>query len=90
MIRMKKYNISILIFFVVLLWILPVGDLLAQCPMCRMSAESNLENGGSAAKGLNNGILYIFAFPYILVSILGFVWWKHTKNVKAQHENDVI
>ncbi len=61
---------------------LPLGDLLAQCPMCRMSAESNLSNGGSAAKGLNNGILYIFAFPYLLVSILGFLWWRNNKKTK--------
>ena len=29
----------------------------AQCPMCKMTAESNLKGGGSAGKGLNSGIL---------------------------------
>ena len=31
----------------------------AQCPMCRMSAESNLKAGGTAGKGLNAGILFL-------------------------------
>lgn len=49
----------------------------AQCPMCRMSAESNMKNGGSAGKGLNAGILYMLATPYLLVGILGFVWYRN-------------
>lgn len=37
----------------------------AQCPMCRMSAESNLENGGDEGRELfNTGILYMLAMPY--------------------------
>ena len=56
------------------------AELLAQCPMCKIAAESNLENGGSAGKGLNKGILYIFVLPYTLVSVLGYIWWKSRKN----------
>ena len=47
----------------------------AQCPMCRISAESNLKNGGTAGRGLNNGILFMLAMPYLVVGALGFVWW---------------
>jgi hypothetical protein len=49
----------------------------AQCPMCRMSVESNYANGGSAGKGLNMGILYILAMPYLLVGTIGFLWWRN-------------
>ena len=49
----------------------------AQCPMCRMSAESNLKNGGTAGRGLNRGILYMLAMPYLLVGTIGFVWWRN-------------
>ncbi|MCB0583944.1 MAG: hypothetical protein KDD06_01235 [Phaeodactylibacter sp.] len=48
----------------------------AQCPMCRISAESNLKNGGTAGRGLNNGILFMLAMPYLVVGALGFVWWR--------------
>ncbi len=57
----------------------------AQCPMCRMSAESNLQNGGTAGKGLNNGILYMLATPYLLIGIVGYVWWRN-RNRKQKEE----
>lgn len=52
----------------------------AQCPMCRMSAESNLKNGGTEGRGLNTGILYMLAMPYVLVAAVGFWWWRNRKN----------
>ncbi len=55
-------------------------DLLAQCPMCKLSAESNLRDGGTQGKGLNNGILYMFAMPYLIVGTLGYLWYKNRKN----------
>jgi len=51
----------------------------AQCPMCRMSAESNLKDGGSAGKGLNNGILYMLLTPYALVGIIGYIWYRNRR-----------
>ncbi len=51
----------------------------AQCPMCRMSAESNLANGGSEGSGLNKGILYLLSLPYLIVMVLGFIWFRHKK-----------
>lgn len=51
----------------------------AQCPMCRMSAESNLENGGTEGRGLNAGILYMLATPYLLVGALGYIWWRNRR-----------
>jgi len=56
-----------------------VPDLQAQCPMCRMSAESNLKNGGTDGKGLNNGILYMLATPYMIVGVIGFIWWRNRR-----------
>ena len=57
----------------------PTVEMSAQCPMCRMSAESNLKEGGTAGKGLNNGILYMLLTPYLLVGVLGFVWYRNRK-----------
>ena len=58
----------------------------AQCPMCRMSAENNLKQGGTAGKGLNAGILYMLATPYMLVGLIGFVWWRNHKKITADSE----
>lgn len=68
---------------------MPIGDLLAQCPMCRMSAESNLKNGGTFGNGLNNGILYMLSLPYLLVATIGYIWWKNNRR-KEEEEMEVL
>ena len=60
------------------------ADLPAQCPMCKMGAETNLKNGGTAGKGLNAGILYMLAMPYILIGTFGYIWWKNNKGPKPE------
>ena len=56
-----------------------LSDLMAQCPMCRMALESNLENGGTAGKMINMGILYMLIVPYILVFSIGYMWYKRNR-----------
>lgn len=63
-----------LLFF---LGLTPTSNSYAQCPMCKMSAESNLKNGGSAGKKLNTGILYMLATPYLIIGTIGFIWWRN-------------
>lgn len=57
----------------------PTADLSAQCPMCRMSAEQNLKMGGTAGKGLNRGILFMLAMPYVIVGTMGVIWLRNRK-----------
>lgn len=75
---MKK--VVVLFFVIVAVVVLVQPELIAQCPMCKLSAESNLRDGGSAGKGLNNGILYMFALPYLLVGSMAYLWYKNRKN----------
>ena len=75
---MKNRFLKIVALFFVLSFSSP-NALPAQCPMCKMGAESNLKDGGSAGKGLNTGILYMLALPYVLVGAIGYVWWKNRK-----------
>lgn len=72
----KLTRIGILLFFIMGM-MMTSYDATAQCPMCKMSAESNLKNGGTAGRGLNAGILYMLALPYALVGTIGFVWWRN-------------
>ena len=59
--------------FVYLFFFLIIGiqETYSQCSMCRAVLQS--EEGQATAKGINNGILYLMAIPYILVGIVG---WK--------------
>ena len=66
----------------------PINDVQAQCPMCRMAAESNLKDGGSAGKGLNAGILYMLSTPYLIIGVLGIIWYRN--NRKEDEEGPVI
>lgn len=74
---MRRYKLIGVLFL--LLMLLVSTDMVAQCPMCRIAAESNLENGGSQGKGLNLGILYMLATPYLLVGTIGFIWWRNRR-----------
>jgi len=56
----------------------------AQCPMCRMSAEQNLKDGGTAGKGLNAGILYMLATPYVVVGTVALIWWRNRKKTDGE------
>jgi hypothetical protein len=49
--------------------------------MCRTGLESNFSNGDPGlAAGLNVGILYLLAMPYLAVMILGYFWYKSSRN----------
>lgn len=71
--------LRILLLCVVLIICL-TPEVTAQCPMCRMSVESNFKAGGTAGKGLNRGILYMLAMPYLLVGTMAYFWWRNRRN----------
>ena len=48
--------------------------------MCRAVLQN--EDGGQAAKGINNGIIYLMIFPYLLVGGVGYAIYKMRQNAK--------
>jgi hypothetical protein len=54
-------------------------EAIAQCPMCRISLESNLKNGGTTGSGINAGIMMLLCMPYLIVGTIAYVWWKNRK-----------
>ncbi|PWK21903.1 hypothetical protein LV89_03617 [Arcicella aurantiaca] len=68
------------IFSTVILFLISISMSIAQCAMCRMTVESTVSNGRSQiASNLNHGILYLLSAPYILVAIVGYLWWTSSK-----------
>lgn len=66
-------------FFVSLLMVLPYL-LDAQCAMCRTQVVNNVSHGEtSLASGLNLGIMYMFFAPYLIISVIGYLWYKNAK-----------
>ena len=57
----------------------------AQCAMCRASVENNVSNGDTTiGAGLNMGILYLFAMPYLIAGIIGYLWFRNAKKRKSK------
>ena len=54
----------------------------SQCAMCKAVVEANLKEGGSAGAGLNEGILYLMAMPYIAVFLFGIFYFLQKRNKK--------
>lgn len=73
---MRPYLVIIILF---LNFFIFNSDLFAQCAMCKQAAETSLKsNPNSIARGLNSGILYLMAVPYLLI---GFIFRKQIKHL---------
>ncbi len=69
---MKKSIVLVVVLFFAI-------DANAQCAMCK----AVVENGDQEmAEGINTGITYLMAFPYLLVALLGYVLYRHKKRIK--------
>ena len=63
----------------------------AQCAMCSLTAENATENGNTQGKGLNKGILFLLAIPYIATLGVGILWYKKYRSKKTVNvDNDPI
>lgn len=74
---MKKFLLLAVLLLLSMVFVYP--EIAAQCPMCRATAETNLANGGTEGRGLNNGIMYMLGMPYIVIGVIAFFWWKNRK-----------
>jgi hypothetical protein len=72
----KKFQYTLL--NTVLFLFVATGRATAQCAMCRAVLESNGDN--AVAEGINNGIVYLMAIPYILVGALIFFVYRKMRS----------
>ncbi|WP_438962081.1 hypothetical protein [Nonlabens sp.] len=70
---MKKLLIVLVIFFY-------SAFAKAQCAMCRAVIESGGDT--KAAQGLNDGIVYLMIFPYLLVGGIIYMIYRATSKKK--------
>jgi hypothetical protein len=70
-----KQRIKILSFFVVLL--LSSVCMYAQCSICSKTAS---QMGEEAGRGLNSGIIYLAAAPFLILTYIGYRWWKNNQD----------
>ena len=68
------------LFILVLFLLLATFSAESQCAMCRAVLES--DESGKAAKGINNGIVYLMIFPYLLIAGVGYTIYRSRKKEK--------
>ena len=54
----------------------------AQCAMCRAVLET--EDGSKQAEAVNDGIVYLMVFPYLLVAVIGYVIYRSRRKARLQ------
>lgn len=78
------------IVFGLILLTMSSQEVLAQCAMCRSTIENNYSNGDPGiAAGINTGILYLLSMPYLAAIILGYLWYKSSKNASKKLSDSI-
>lgn len=72
--------------------VLPALQAQSQCAMCTLNAENSVQNGNTDGEGLNDGILFLLAAPYVAVAVVGLVWYKkyRRKNINVDIKDQKI
>lgn len=73
---MKLKHTTLLILSILLIGVFFSTELPAQCAMCTLNAENSTTNGNTQGKGLNDGILFLLAIPYLIAVGIGVLWYK--------------
>lgn len=72
--RMERWKAAVLS---IALFMLINTTALAQCAMCRATAESATENVDKGiGEGLNSGIVYLMVLPYLLLGTVAIVFFR--------------
>jgi hypothetical protein len=67
---MKKWALIVYLF---LFLFLAYNVAQAQCSICTRTAQ---QLGEKPATGLNAGIIYLAAMPFLIFSYIGYRWWR--------------
>ncbi len=60
-----------------------ITEVNAQCSMCRQAAESGIKKGEVQGRGLNKGILFLMAIPYVLGGTAFIIYKKNMRKKTA-------
>jgi len=72
-----------LILFILVLSASNSQPVAAQCAMCTINAEQGTKNGNTQGNGLNSGVIYLLAIPYVLLAGVGLLWYKRYRSARS-------
>lgn len=79
---MKKAKI--ISFLILMLLLINNAAVFAQCAMCKTTATSDLESGGTIGTGLNSGIFYLMSIPYLILMLGGYFFFRKSIDAKVK------
>ena len=82
-INLILYNMKFKIFISIIGMSLLPTVVSAQCAMCRAVLES--EGSEATAQGINDGIVYLMIFPYLLIGGIAFYIYRSYKKKKPSN-----
>ena len=88
--KTQKQNVmknNIILFIIIAVLFITI-DVNAQCAMCKAVVETNLESGDTKGMGLNNGILYLMAIPYIAAIVFAILYYNQNKKSQSSLFNN--
>lgn len=68
----------------IFLFLAATNALNAQCAMCRAALESS--DAGIKPEAVNDGIVYLMIFPYLLVALAGYAIYRLRKKKSTDTE----
>jgi len=71
---MKKWVVA---FFFLFIFLITNNVVLAQCSICTKTAQ---QMGEGPASGLNAGIIYLAAMPFLVFGYITYRWWKSNRD----------
>jgi len=86
---MMKKTFTFILFSIACI-LLFAANAQAQCAMCSINAEQGVKNGNTVSAGLNTGVLYLLAIPYLMAIVIGVIWYKkyRKKNVELNMKKE--
>jgi hypothetical protein len=66
--------------FLIALFLVMVVPAISWAQGCSVCTKTAAGLDDKTAKGMNNGILYLAAFPLTILGTIGFIWWRHNKS----------
>lgn len=78
---MKKKLLSLVVLLIVAIQLVS-----AQCAMCKASAETSMEAGASEAAGINTGVLYMLMITFGMLTFIAYLLYKGHKATRELEE----
>ncbi|MCS6821057.1 MAG: hypothetical protein NZ551_04230 [Microscillaceae bacterium] len=79
------FNKIIIFLISFLVGLIACATAVGQCAMCKATLVNSVSDGQNIRAGINAGIAYLAIFPYLILALIAFLWYRQSqRNVKKR------